>query len=132
MGALCLNANVLYVLAIEGSQDTDLGDAFSYNLALSFRLPEMGHAHQNDEVHSHATLDLILEANGEWRARQEARGEEDPNTGGDLLYVSPGIRLSMDHGLSLSLSFGIPVWEDLNGVQSEPDYRVILSVGVGR
>jgi hypothetical protein len=31
--------------------------------------------------------------------------------------------------MSAALSLGIPVWEDLNGKQSEPEYRLMFSVG---
>lgn len=31
--------------------------------------------------------------------------------------------------MTASLSVGIPIWEDLNGEQSDPAYRLLLSVG---
>jgi hypothetical protein len=37
-GAWALDSNVLYVLAGKGAQQTDLGDRFQYNAAISYRL----------------------------------------------------------------------------------------------
>lgn len=125
------DANLLYHLATEGSQDTDLGDSLLYNAALSWRLPETGHSHEKDGHHSHLAWDLILEANGEYRRKEETAGVEKPASGGHLLYLSPGTRLTAEGGMTASLSVGIPVWEDLNGKQSEPAYRLLFSVGTG-
>jgi hypothetical protein len=125
---LSIDANLLYTLATEGAQETDLGDAFLYNLAFSCRLPEPGHSHEAGAPHSHLAIDLTLEANGESRAKEEVDGAKAPNSGGNLLYLSPRLRITAGSGLSAALSVGIPVWEDLKGEQSEPEYRTLFSV----
>ena len=125
------DVNVLYHLATEGSRKTDLGDSLLYNAALSWRLPETGHSHRGEDHHSHLAWDLILEANGEYRRKEEVAGVSNPESGGNLLYLSPGARLTAEGGLTASLSVGIPVWEDLNGKQSEPEYRLLFTVGAG-
>ena len=61
--------------------------------------------------------------NGEWQAEQETDGVSDPNSGGSTLLLSPGVRLSQDKWSSF-VSFGIPIVDDLNGIQSEPDWRI--------
>lgn len=66
------DASILYNLATEGSQDTNLGDTFLYNLALSYRVLQKGKG----------SLDLILEANGEWKEKQEMSGVKDENSAG--------------------------------------------------
>ena len=38
IGPWSFDANVLYVLATEGTQNTDLGDRFLYNAGVSYRL----------------------------------------------------------------------------------------------
>jgi hypothetical protein len=104
-------ANVLYTFTTEGSQQTELGDIFNYNLALSYRAysPEDTHDHHH---HNHAfnILDYInvaLELNGH------------------VLFISPGIRIGLGHRWSLFSSIGLPVINNLNGQQSEPEYRII-------
>jgi hypothetical protein len=126
---LTFDVSTLYQLATKGTQKTDLGDNLTYNAALSWRVPEIGHSHPGGGQHSHLNWDLILEANGEYRRKEEVAGVKNPESGGNILFLSPGTRLSADDGMSASLSIGIPVLEDLNGKQSEPEYRLQFSVG---
>jgi hypothetical protein len=142
-GKWSYDANVLYTLATTGTQDTDLGDRFQYNFAVSYRLTSLGsgehpmfhgaEAHEEgDDGHHHEhghestgpSLDLVLELNGEWHAEQVTNGISDPNSGGNTIFISPGLRLSQDKWSGF-VSLGIPVADDLNGIQSEPDFRVI-------
>lgn len=109
-----LDSSVLYTFANQGAQATDLGDNLKYNLALAYPL-EMG-------------LDLVLEVNGEWQDREVRGSEVINNSGGSLTYVSPGLRYRGSEGWSVSLSYGLPVIEDLHGFQSEPDHRWIGSL----
>ncbi len=124
-----ISSNVLYTFVTEGQQQTDLGDIFNYNFAASYRAfsPEEGHRHQQ---HDHGFgiidyVDLVLELNGDHRERVEINEMSEENTGGHTLYISPGIRLSLGHSWSVYSSVGLPVVNDLNGTQSEPDYRLI-------
>lgn len=125
--ALALDASLLYTLAGKGAQDSDLGDRLGYNLAASYRL---GGAHEHAAAsteHSHLAWDLVLELNGERTRRQTIAGREDPNSGGNVVYLSPGVRLSGE-SWSAWLSAGRPVVRHLNGVQHEPDYRLVAGV----
>lgn len=128
LGSLCYDANVLYVFATEGSRNTDLGDRLLYNAAFSWRIPGSDHPHAEGKSHFHPAWDLIVEANGEHRQKEEVDGGKDGNTGGSVVYLSPGLRLS-GGGFAASLSVGVPVVTDLNGTQSEPQLRTILAVG---
>jgi hypothetical protein len=129
-GALSLDGSVHYTIAGDGSQDTDLGDRLNYNLAASYRF---GAAHDHAPgaaPHSHLAWDVTIELNGEHSQKQEIAGESDPNSGGNVVYLSPGVRLSGE-SWSVYLSYGEPIVRDLNGVQHEPDYRVVAGVAMG-
>ena len=152
-GAWSFDANVLYVAVQKGTQQTNLGDRFNYNAAVSYRLfgpsratgiagvptnaiyTHAGHTHRHDDgkMHSHApeappppqwTLDAILELNGERHQRQTIEGLKDPNSGGHTVYLSPGLRASYG-AFSGFVSLGVPVVNDMNGLQSKPDYRLV-------
>jgi len=124
-----VHANVLYNLTTEGSQNTEIGDALFYNLGLVYGLSHQdGHAHQGHD-HSHLSWDLMLELNGEHRQKNDVDGERDANTGGDVVFLSPGVRLSSSHSWSLFLSAGTPVYDDFNGIQTDVDYRLVGGVG---
>ena len=134
-GRTGFSANVLYTATTEGSQQTDLGDSFNYNLALSTRLfsaaeEEHHHHHHGDEHHEHHEhlldyLDVVLELNGDVRGRDAVMGIKDENTRGHLLYLSPGMRIGLAERWSLYASVGLPIVNDSNGIQSDPDYRVV-------
>jgi len=133
-GDIGFSGNVLYTVVTEGTQDTDLGDIFNYNLAFSYRttIPKGGHDHHR---HMHQGniidyIDIVVELNGDSRQRVNIGGESEEHSGGHTLYLSPGLRVALGHSVSLFTSLGIPIVNDLNGIQSEPDYRVIGGVTV--
>lgn len=148
-----LSASALYGLAGDGDQATTLGDRFSYGVAVSYRLWSGSdgtrmhlagvrpdgimhhggpHAHEGEAAPGftgQASVDLTLGLAGEWHDRQTIAGMRDDNTGGNVLYVSPGVRFATER-TTTSVAVGIPVATQLNGVQSEPDWRLSTSLGV--
>lgn len=126
-GALSYDASLLYSVVTTGAQHTDLGDVLSYNLATSYRLGGERPANPYDLTQPHA-WDLILELNGEHREREQIRGQREENTGGNIVYLAPGVRYLNKTGWGLALSLGVPVVENLNGTQADPDYRVLSSL----
>jgi hypothetical protein len=114
-----LDADARYTLVTEGAQDTDLGDLFNYDLALSYHLP------------ARVPMDLVLELNGEWKQKQKINGEKDESSGEHALFLSPGMRINLGRLSSAFLSVGFPVVQDLNGIQSDTDYRVFFGVSIG-
>jgi hypothetical protein len=149
IGRWSFDANALYNLVTDGTQSTDLGDQFLYNAAISYRLAGFSgtspmfhgaHSHEDgDDGHHHAhdhhdamgpTLDFVLEMNGEWHDKQNTHGIDDDNSGGNTLYLAPGLRLANGTWSSYA-SFGIPIVTDENGIQPEPDWRLSTGVSVG-
>ena len=126
-GRVGYHGNVLYNKTTEGSQDTEIGDAFFYNAAFSYRLSgEDGHT-----AHTHLQWDILLELNGETRQKNKIAGAREANTGGTVIYLSPGLRLSSGSKWSAFLSIGLPVTENLNGEQAGFDYRIVAGVSMG-
>ena len=126
---LGLHASLLYSLTTEGDQRTETGDAFFYNLGVTMNLSDAIHQDAHQHNHSHLRWDLILELNGETRDKTRVDGHNEANTGGKLLYLSPGIRVSSSTGWGVFLSVGLPVADDLNGTQTETDYRIVGGLG---
>ena len=75
-------------------------------------------------------VDAVLEINGEWQVKQDIAGETDPNSGGNVVFLSPGVRLT-SNAWSGFVSFGLPIVNGLNGEQSEPEYRLVGGIAVG-
>jgi hypothetical protein len=122
-GPVTFNASTIYTIVTKGDQDTDLGDVFSYNAALSYRLG-LGGGDGGGEYFfltpGRYAVDLVMELNGQWRDQQSVHGEKVENSGAHQLYVSPG-----GQHVNLGLSFGVPVVEHFNGHQDQLDYRAV-------
>jgi hypothetical protein len=142
-GKWSLDSNVLFIAAGNGAQQTNLGDRFLYNAAVTYRLfGPSGEAHDAlaHAGHSHGrtvakapvavapkpawTLDSTLELIGEWHGRQVVAGVADENSGGNTVYLGPGLRAGYDRFSSFVLA-GWPVANQMNGLQSKPEFRVI-------
>ncbi len=66
-----------------------------------------------------SAIDLIAEINGRTADYDDAGGETDPNSGGTVVYFSPGLRLRLGGALTLRGQVQIPALENLHGVQDE-------------
>lgn len=134
-GAWSLHASLLYTVATEGSRDTDLGDSLHYDLAAVRRLGGESHHHDDGSTHVHhqgrVAWHAIVELNGEYHQRETVAGEKVPNSGGDFIFLSPGIRATLDNRWAATLAAGFPVVSNPNGVHSEPELRLIASVAAG-
>jgi Putative MetA-pathway of phenol degradation len=152
-GAWSFDANVLGVLVGTGTQHTNLGSRFLYNAAVSYRLvgyqpPEEHHARLPSSVLEHGPVphrhehpldkipaaappqwrvDAILELNGEWHDFETTAGVRDPNSGGHVLLLSPGVRVGYGNASGFA-TFGIPIVNEMNGLQSKTGYRLFTGI----
>ncbi len=150
-GAWSFDTNVLGVFAGRGAQDTRLGDRFLYNAAVSYRLVGYAppteqhaalpatamahgpvphrHAHPLDKIPAAPqwTVDAVLELNGEWHDYEDTAGVKELNSGGHVLLLSPGLRIARG-AFSGFASFGIPIVNRMNGLQSKTEYRVFTGI----
>lgn len=131
-----VDANLLGTLATHGAQETTLGNQLQYNVAIAARVAG-AHEHSHPagsppHADPHAGTvgaDLILELNGESRAKQRVGGIDDPNSGGNLIHLSPGVRFGPEKW-SASFSAGFPIVQDVNGTQHKTDWRLLAGFGV--
>lgn len=49
---------------------------------------------------------------------------DNPNSGGDFIFINPGIAYQVSPTLSLQLNGAIPVYRDVGGTQVAPTYRI--------
>ena len=64
-----------------------------------------------------------------FRQKTEISGHAEPNSGGNIVLLSPGVGLGYGP-VSASLSFGYPIVQDLNGIQNDLGSRLLFSLGV--
>ena len=128
-----LHTNVLFNLTTEGSQDTELGDAVFYNLAAVVALTgsdAVDHHHGATlAAHPHLRIDAMLEINGETRWKNEIAGVSEANSGGTIVYLSPGVRASYGK-VGGFISVGYPIVDDPKGVQTDVDFRLVGGVSL--
>jgi hypothetical protein len=134
MDRLTFGANVLYQFSGTGTADTALGDRLSYGVTATYRVWSSG-GHDGQGGHQHADgggdaeIDLSLGLNGEWMGKVETAGEVNGNTGGNVVFLTPGVKLTVDNWAAY-VNAGIPIACDLNGIQSDPDWRLATGVSV--
>ena len=123
MGQFSFDSSILYTVATTGAQKTDLGDIFGYNFALSYAFGAPARNNFFSSSNS-APWTAVLELNGEWQDYQKTAGQIDPNSGGNTVFISPGVRYSGGKNWNTALSIGAPIVSDTNGYQTDPDYRI--------
>ncbi|MEW5010926.1 MAG: hypothetical protein RPR28_02615 [Cycloclasticus sp.] len=82
--------------------------------------------------HRHAgetQWDLIVELNGNKRRRNKVSGQSEEHSGGNIVFLSPGIKVSSGK-LGGFLSVSVPVIEDNNGTQTDIEMRILSGISI--
>jgi hypothetical protein len=133
-GNLGYHANVLFNKTGEGSQSTEIGDILSYNLATTYRLNGEDHS-QHQHTHHHGSdktaikWDAIIELNGETRRKNKIAGHSEAHSGGTAMFVSPGLRVTAGN-VGGFISIALPIIENMNGIQTDVDVRLIAGLSI--
>lgn len=127
-GRASLDASLVYAFARKGAQDTRLGDRANYNVGLSYRIAggDQPHDHAAPSArHAHDAWDAVVELNGEWTGKERVGGEVEADSGGNVIYLSPGVRWLSARGWAAVFSIGLPVFQRVRAAHPDNDYRVI-------
>jgi hypothetical protein len=71
---------------------------------------------------------LVLELNAEHVRQTRIQGAKRSDTGGNLLFLSPGVEFQPTNRLLLEFSAPIPIVRDLNGIQLRPSSSFVIGV----
>lgn len=113
---LSFYADVQGKLNTEGAQDFQAGNRLFYDVTVDYvLLPRRN-------------LFLILELNGVHTGRAEQAGRTVEDSGGDLLFLSPGLQYLLIPPLILEGSVQVPLLRHPNGRQLVPDYSVVVGL----
>ncbi|HHF7348498.1 TPA: transporter [Legionella feeleii] len=121
LGEFSLSADCIYTHTTQGIQETLLGKIVDYNFAVVYPLVTQN----NKEKKLNYSIDGIVELNGEYLTQDKIAGINDPNTGGNSLFLSPGFRINLGDSVSFYFSAGFPVTETLHGTQVKSKYGII-------
>lgn len=103
--ALPLFLSTSYQVNGNNDQDFRYGDVWRFNFAAQRALG--------------SNVDLIGEINGRYARRDRAGDLRDEDSGGSVVYFSPGVRINLTTGFSLRVQSQVPVAENLYGAQNE-------------
>jgi hypothetical protein len=123
-----LHSNVLYKFSTQGAQDTNVGDSLNFNLGASKSLDD-GKLFSRQVLPTkilgqRLSWDLLSEANGIWREKVETNGVKDPNHGGLIIMLTPGFRVSINERIYNTVFMSFPIFQELNGVQSDLAFQL--------
>lgn len=119
VGRSFLSSHFRYTVSTEGelgNDDYKKPDVFKYNFGYACALSTL--------------FDLQCELNGEVKGKAELAGQKQHNTGGHVIYLSPGIHFKFHKGMHFDVCVPIPVYRDLNGTQLSEDYRMVAKLAM--
>jgi hypothetical protein len=137
LGWATLDGSVLYQFSGKGAQMTELGDRLQAGLALSHRFgPPEHHHHDEGEAHEHhehhhASWDVFASTTVEWEGRQSIAGDVERESGGTVVWLTPGVRYNSASEFSIAAAVGVPLWQHVRASHPDNGYRMILSLGRG-
>lgn len=99
------------------AHDLEYGNSLKYNAAVGFRLiPAVYETYPAEQVN------LYIELNGEYHLKDESNGQDLPNTGGNVVFLSSGVQYIPSRILLLEASLQLPIVQSLNGTQLGTDF----------
>jgi hypothetical protein len=118
------------IRAFAQQNDGKAGNEMRFNLAGGYEVFE-------DQNSFLTRLDIITEANLLRLTKDQGVGRDPENdTGGTILYLSPGFRASFGNRVSVGALIKFPTWQDLNnesvqqGAVGLEDYRAVVTLTV--
>lgn len=100
------------------NHETKMGDQFLYQFGLGKNIPS-----PKGWIYA-----WMVEVDGQYNTKNRVNGTLDPNSGGNVVYVTPSLWISSQEML-FQLGGSIPVNQNLFGKQSKVDYAVNLYFG---
>ena len=99
------------------------GDVLHYDVALGYRvMPRIYRTFPAKQIN------VYLEANGTVSRRSTQSGSAVTDSGGHVLWLSPGVQFIPTGGFLVETTYQIPVRQDLNGSQLE--FKPTFKVGI--
>lgn len=112
---ITVDASALYTFRFE-KDDFKVGDRFDAGLALAYRL--------TPSVQTFPQYSVFTELNDVYLFKDREDGEDDPNSGSNSLYLTPGFRVRFNQHMALTVAPSFPLIERLNGDQGRVDFKL--------
>jgi hypothetical protein len=117
---VALIGNLLGAITSEGANGHKFGSILNYDASIRYRL----YPSEYDESQLFATFGVY----GELRGHELQDGASIASSGGNVLFLSPGVQVFPLPSISIEASYHIPIVHALNGSQLGEDYRIMAGV----
>ncbi|VAW84908.1 hypothetical protein MNBD_GAMMA16-1572 [hydrothermal vent metagenome] len=107
--AIAIDANVIYRFGTQGAKQFRSGNSWQLDLAASF-------AH-------HSSIIPVIELNGIFFDQDIENDEIKRNSGGDVVYLSPGISYRINDKQGIYTNFSYPIYQELAGISNDEKFR---------
>ncbi|MDO8550026.1 MAG: hypothetical protein Q7S39_07755 [Ignavibacteria bacterium] len=113
---LPLILNINYRINNKGTDDYKFGNTLLIHLSTAYRFMEK--------------ISLLIQANVKLQDKADvgATNEPEENTGGQWVFLSPGLKFHIFDNLSLSSYIQIPLYQNFNGIQQAAPYYLQFAV----
>ncbi|MBI5233795.1 MAG: hypothetical protein HY880_05520 [Deltaproteobacteria bacterium] len=121
MGRTSLSANLLAAFMTKGEtgdKDHEFGDMLNYDITGKYRL----YPGQPSPVGSQFFIALGI--NGELMDHEEIENAEVTDSGGHIVYLSPGLQMIFAPHWIIEMTYQHPIYQNLYGTQSGQDFKV--------
>ncbi len=106
---IAIDAAALYRFSTQGAKQFRPGNSTQFDVAASF-------AH-------HGSIVPVIELNGIFFDQDLENDEIKKNSGGDVIYLSPGISFSLNDKQSIYTNVSYPVYQELTGISNDEKFR---------
>ncbi len=106
---IAVDANMIYRVGTQGAKQFRAGNSWQFDVATSF-------AH-------HGSIVPVIELNGIFFDQDIENDEIKKNSGGDVVYLSPGINFAINDKQGIYANFSYPVYQELTGISNDEKYR---------
>lgn len=116
---ITLDASAVYTYRFE-RDGFKVGDRLDVGVAVAYRI--------TDSIKTFPQFSVFGELNNVYLFADQEDGEGNPNSGGNVLYFTPGFRTRFNESAALTVAPSIPVSQDLVGEQGGVEFKVAVEL----
>ena len=99
-----------------------VGERVDTGIALAYRI--------TDSIKQYPQTSLFMELAHQYIGKDNDDEGSNPNSGGDTIFLIPGVRMGLKEDVGLVLAPSIPILQSLNGEQLKTDFRLLSQLFV--
>ncbi len=122
IGRFAFIGNILGSLTGAGANGHQFGNSLNYDGTARYRIWP--------DDYDNPQFFLTLGLSGELRGHERQDGFVDPNSGGNVVYASPGVQVFLTPAFTIEFSYQQAVYHNLYGQQLGEDYRLMSGLQI--